>query len=269
LIANYGYIFLLVSRALEALERKHRDLRRQITSGFDEELLRDLPRGQDDPSMVALGQIYENPQYEASLAIFPATVPYFKRLRAMMLKGISFRDSEQALSELRNRFEDDLQNVLFFRVDPAYRAYYGNNQAFGGQVASILPSAGDDIESAGQCLALGQGTAAVFHLMRVMEVGLRALGGLLGIPYAPSWESYLRQINANVSADHKTKPPEWKRDEAVFKEILGDLIAIKTAWRNPTMHVTRRYSQEEAAQIYQAVRLFISRLVTKLPLEPS
>jgi hypothetical protein len=30
----------------------------------------------------------------------------------------------------------------------------------------------------------------------MMECGLKGLARLLGIPYAPSWESYLRQIQA-------------------------------------------------------------------------
>ena len=51
--------------------------------------------------------------------------------------------------------------------------------------------------------------------MRVMEAGLKALAKLLDIPYAPSWESYLKQINDKIAAKHKDKTPEWKADEAI------------------------------------------------------
>ena len=100
------------------------------------------------------------------------------------------------------------------------------------------------------------------HLMRVMEVGLKALAAspLLGIPYAPSWESYLRQIEAKIAQPHKQKPRLWKRYEAFFRDVSGDLISIKQAWRNPTMHVVRKYSTEEAQEILVAVKLFMERL---------
>lgn len=107
------------------------------------------------------------------------------------------------------------------------------------------------------------GTACVFHMMRVMEVGLKALAKALGIPYAPSWESYLRQIDNRISAKHKTKGIKWKRDEAMFRNLHGDLQAIKIAWRNPTMHIVRSYSPEEAEDVYRAVRTFMKHLSKK------
>jgi hypothetical protein len=112
-----------------------------------------------------------------------------------------------------------------------------NTSGYNSQVADRFPSATHDIAEAGKCFALGLGTATVFHLLRVMEIGLRALAVPLGIPYAPSWDSYLRQINARVADDHKTKNEEWKKDEPFYRDLAGDLLTVKTAWRNPTMHV--------------------------------
>jgi hypothetical protein len=135
---------------------------------------------------------------------------------------------------------------------------------FGQDVHDRFPSALDDIEGAGKCLALGEGTAGVLHCMRVMEVGLRALAGSLGIPYAPSWESYLSQISARIGAKHKTKGVKWKRDEKFYRNVSGDLLTVKQAWRNPTMHVGRKYSVEEADEVFKAVRTFMKQLGTKL-----
>jgi hypothetical protein len=100
--------------------------------------------------------------------------------------------------------------------------------------------------------------------MRVMEEGLKLLAKLLGIPYAPSWESYIRQISENISQKHRKKGIRWKKDEPFFKEVLGNLESIKIAWRNPTMHIVRRYDDEEAEQIFIAVRLFMQRLAGRL-----
>lgn len=167
-------------------------------------------------------------------------------------------------NDLLLRLEDDLEGQFFYYVPAERTSFYVQKNLFGETVPERLPEAMDDIESGGQCLALGQGTAAVFHMMRVMEAGLRRLAELLGIPYAPSWESYIKQISVRIEEKHSGKSVDWKKNEHFFRDILGDLQAIKISWRNPTMHIDRRYSPDEAAEIFAAVRVFIQRLLPKL-----
>ena len=117
------------------------------------------------------------------------------------------------VADLRLRLQDELKSQMFFHVRPEDVALYEGPSLFGEEVATIFIEAADDIEAAGKCLALRQGTASVFHLMRVLEAGLKRLAKKLKIPYAPSWEAYLRQINAKIAAQHRTKGVAWKRDE--------------------------------------------------------
>jgi hypothetical protein len=49
--------------------------------------------------------------------------------------------------------------------------YWDKEHLFGETVSQKFKDASGDIESAGNCLALGQGTACVFHLMRAMDGG--------------------------------------------------------------------------------------------------
>lgn len=177
----------------------------------------------------------------------------------------SYRSFEERLRGIQEVISDELSSHLFMRIQPEYRRYYEEKNLFGLQVPEKFPLAIRDIEHAGNCLAFGEGTACVYHLMRVMEVGLKALAKALGVPYAPSWESYLRQINDKISVKYKKKGIRWKRDEPFFKEIAGDLFTIKVAWRNPTMHIVRSYGVVEAEEIYKAVRSFMCRLAAKLP----
>jgi hypothetical protein len=170
-----------------------------------------------------------------------------------------------ALNELQNRAEDELDSLLFYQVPTERVEYCMLREPFGSEINERFPAAIDDIEGASRCLGFGQGTAAVMHLMRVMEVGLKALALALKIPYAPSWESYLTQIGNRIGAKHKTKGVRWKRDEPFYRDISGDLISIKQAWRNPTMHVWRKYSFEEAEEIFRAVKTLMQRLATGLP----
>jgi hypothetical protein len=86
------------------------------------------------------------------------------------------------------------------------------------------------------------------------------LAKALDIPYAPSWESYIKQIETKISEKHKHKGIKWKRDEPFFREVLGNLQTIKIAWRNPTMHIVRQYTPEEADDIFRAVRSFMRKI---------
>jgi hypothetical protein len=96
-----------------------------------------------------------------------------------------------------------------------------------------------------------------------MELLLRHLGNLMQIPYAPSWEAYITQITSKIKMKHRTKGIRWKRDEKFFSEILGDLEAVKIAWRNPTMHVRSVHTLEEAENIFRAVKTFARRLAER------
>jgi hypothetical protein len=169
-------------------------------------------------------------------------------------------------SDIDRRLRDELQLVNLYALDEDKIKYFAPAQVLYDQdVVDKFPLAVTDIEDAGKCLSLLQGTASVFHSMRVMEIGLKSLAKLLDIPYAPSWESYLRQINDKISEKHKDKTLQWKADEAFFRDLSGDLQTTKIAWRNPTMHIVRQYTPDEAEEIFRAVRGFMKRLSARLP----
>lgn len=170
----------------------------------------------------------------------------------------------QMFRELHLRFEDELARQLCFIVPRDKAKFYEGPHLFGDKVSEAFPSATLDIEEAGKCLALHRGTAAVFHLMRVTEAGLRQAAQALGIPYAPSWESYLRQLNAELSKEWKDKSPAWRKREPFYRDVHAHLHAVKLAWRNPTMHIVQHYTPDVAEEIFGAVRGFMRHLSTKL-----
>jgi hypothetical protein len=184
-------------------------------------------------------------------------------LERLSVEAPPWEERAAALKEIENRITDELEHRLFLYVPSERVLYYEAVDLFGPDVRAIFPSIGYDLEEAGKCLALSRGTAAVFHLMRIMETLLKHLGKLLSIPYAPSWESYIKQITSKIAAKHRTKGVRWKRDEPFFMDILGDLQSVKIAWRNPTMHVRSKYTLEEAEDIFRAVRTFAQRLAER------
>lgn len=164
--------------------------------------------------------------------------------------------------------KDEADSVLAWQV-PREKLIFFEREPFNPEVHAGFPSANDDIEEAGKCLGMGRNTAAVFHLMRVMETGLRALGKSLNDPNLdpkknPSWETILRKCDQELQKPHKDRASEWTADDAFFSTATANLRSVKDAWRNPTMHVERRYNDEEAQEVWNAARAFMRHLATKL-----
>lgn len=112
----------------------------------------------------------------------PMTEARRMRVVGVVEGGCTMAELQQQMTTLRETFEDELQSKLVLCI-PADRAkYFSNDNLFGGYVALALPRVIEDVDEAGKCFAAGRFTACVFHLMRVLEVGVQELASLLGVP---------------------------------------------------------------------------------------
>lgn len=173
------------------------------------------------------------------------------------------------INELRGRFKDELSAMFLFSLTPSEADRYSNPLKGWSEVADKFPSSNVDIEEAAKCLSLNRSTAGVFHLMRVMEIGLRVLGAALKNPDLdpktnPTWERILRKCDAELQKPRHERSPEWAADDLFFAEATANLRAVKDAWRNPTMHVEIVYDGERALDVWNSVRAFMRHLATKL-----
>lgn len=179
-------------------------------------------------------------------------------------------DIRREVDHYYTRLKDELGGSYFVVLSSQEAAWLNDPQPFGESVANAFPSANFDTDEATRCLAFGRGTACVFHLMRVMEVGLKALGARLAIDtqHKPGWEGVLKKAHGQMSLPNDKKDPDWIKEEDFLSEAVTMLTAVKTAWRNPTMHIEKTYTPEEAERIYDAVRGLMQRLAMKLHEEP-
>jgi hypothetical protein len=173
-------------------------------------------------------------------------------------------DFANKLDVLLERMRDELNSTTCFLVTVDRAKFFNNKQPFGEKVEQIFPKSIVDIEEASKCLGCARGTACVFHLMRVMEDGLRTVASVLGITYAPSWESYIKQIEVKLDLPWKKKSRLWRKQEPFFRDVLAHLHAVKVAWRNPTMHIVNHYTPEQAEDVFNAVRGFMRHLASAL-----
>jgi hypothetical protein len=171
-----------------------------------------------------------------------------------------FRSS---LYELRVTIDDELRSRLFLYVPSAMAELYEQPDLFGAVVHSKFGRASADIRSAGTCIALGQPTAAVFHLMCVLEVALDALSAALNLPYSQkNWEQILHAIEG------ETSKLTSRHDREFYSRAALEFKFFRDAWRNHTMHGRGRYDGKQAAEVFDHVKAFVVHLSSRLSERP-
>lgn len=181
-------------------------------------------------------------------------------------QSCTFEEMSRGLNVLHERIFDELGDTVFFHLSVDRAKYFREPWlTFGQRIIEVFPSIIKDVEEAGKCYATKRNTACVFHIMRIMEVGLHALANKLEVPTTiPNWDGILKKIETELQKKFDGKSPDWLGQEAVMSEAAAHLRTVKTAWRNPTMHVEQKYTDEEALDIYNAVRVFMGHLAEKL-----
>ena len=166
----------------------------------------------------------------------------------------------QTLEDLAQTVQIEMAAHLFMYIEPTKAYYYSGDNLFGSEVSACFPSIEYDIEEAGKCLALNRSSACVFHLMRVLEVGLYTMAEDLSIEnIQENWQNTIEQIEKAIRG--LPKPDERK---ASYADAATHFMYVKDAWRNRTMHVGRVYTDEKAQQIFDNTKGFMQALATRL-----
>lgn len=197
-----------------------------------------------------------------------STLAQVRRLKAIFLDTanqhkVNIVTLARDIMEVQVRLSDELEARMLFLLNPEEARYFTDSQ-FTPKVAQRFPGAVFDMDEAGKCYATERPTACVFHLMRVTEFGLHAIGKLIGIEeQRPNWEPIIKKIDAELKADYKDR--QFKGSADLLANISTHLHAVKVAWRNRAMHVETKHTTEEAREIYGATRGLMRYLAETLP----
>jgi hypothetical protein len=211
----------------------------------------------------------QNHELQISEAYIGDVVMHLKSLHGRK-QDFSINRFVHYVDGVEERICEELHSSWFFRIPKTKVGYYaGPRERLGQAVIDAFPSAIYDIEEAGKCYATERYTACVFHLMRVMEFGLHSLSLSLNDPNLNpkknrSWDSMLKKCDGELRKNFNERCDEWRRDDQFFSNVTANLRAVKDAWRNPTMHVEKKYTGEEAFDIFNSVRAFMRHLAAKL-----
>jgi hypothetical protein len=212
------------------------------------------------------------------------------RIKATLIKRhlnhIGSSDVSSLETELRNTQEQlvgELWQQKFFRVRADRTSFIDNENLLGVAALASFPSAKSDILEAGNCMAAERNTAAVFHLMRAVEWGIRAFCVHMGfrklksrikktgeVVYTPieysQWENTLHELQGRV--DRKIgeirRGPQKQKDQEFYYPALQELRAIRDAWRNHLMHTRATYNREDAMAILSHVQRLMCMLATRV-----
>jgi hypothetical protein len=168
--------------------------------------------------------------------------------------------------------KDDLDICMFshrfIQVESLVRNYLDAVGMF-GKIISAFPSAKPDIQDAGDCIAVALNTAAVFHLMHVVEWGLRALCVNLKVTkikkgpmeYA-TWDDILKKLPDAVDAkvNAMSRGPKKQKAQEFYYPALKEIRGFKDAWRNHIMHTRASYTLEDALAVFSHVQRFMQGL---------
>ena len=108
----------------------------------------------------------------------------------------------------------------------------------------------------------------MYHLSGAVQEALECLSRQLKVPLDPTtdtWNGLINKIDSAFKAKQASSPKKtWKALEPFYSELVSDIKAIKNAWRNPTMHFRRIYSDTQAEKVYGRVQEFMIHASTRL-----
>ncbi len=183
-----------------------------------------------------------------------------KKLRARK-NPIKGNEMVSLNSEINNVLDFEVGDIDFYCLNSGANEYYNpKSPLFGEKVENRIPNASNDISEAGKCFATGRYTATVFHLMRAMEAAVQELSKSLRIAKIDrEWGKLLSDIGSKIEEMEKGEERnKWSHAHAT-------LYHVKQAWRNETMHPKATYTEEEAKEVFDAVKAFMRHLATLLP----
>jgi hypothetical protein len=199
---------------------------------------------------------------------------------------------QEMLAEFRRRIQEDLEDRLFFCVyddgllsrffTRQTNEYFGESvlvikhadELFDKEIANRFPATINDIEDACKCFVFDRFTACVFHLMRIVEVGVLKLAKLIDYQDPkPSWGTILDKVDKYaLRTKYADLPPKIQPHVELLRSFLPHMQAVQRAWRNNVSHVedriipaSEKLTPEDAKEIMEATQSLMKHLAKELP----
>ena len=182
-------------------------------------------------------------------------------------QSFTIKSIGNVLSEIESRFADQLSDMQMFCLSENESIYLQRADELIERpgFATLFPQASFEVEESAKCYLYGRYTASVFHAMRVLEYGIRALSMRLNVedvlkPSDRKWGSILKTIASRIDELWPRNKAEGSEEAVKFRALHATLDAVKHPWRNSTMHVDTIYTPDDAIHILRCTAYFMKGL---------
>lgn len=192
--------------------------------------------------------------------------------RYVLLKH-TVADLLREMGEIDFSIGKDLGDKQFLCLLEDEAKYYDKPELFGPKVKTNFPDANKEITEAGNCYATGNYTACVFHLMRAVEHGARAMVKALKVRRRLSrpvelcqWGELLTAMEQGLAtaATGRRRSVVVSEKSEFFNHAVAQFRNFKDAWRNNVSHTKKRYEPGETKDIMNNTRQFMQHLALRI-----
>lgn len=243
--------------------------------------LAELARMCETGLIVSVGAVIESLDISCNMLELVSAEKQIERIRLELShnKNVQSVAAAPLLAELHRRIREDLEESVFFQLETHHvRACFNRGrdedreitleektaaEFFGPEVLARFPSATFDIDELRRCWFLDRDTAAVFHAMRVLEIGLQSFARLFGIQSDhANWHKIIVSIESAIRdmPNDPTRKKDWQDAQAFYSKAASHFRFLKDAWRNYCVHAHEKYTGQEARSIVDNVRDFMREL---------
>lgn len=171
---------------------------------------------------------------------------------------------------LRDTIETELSEHLFYQYPKAKGEKLRTWKDDWAACVTAFPSTQVDIFSATDCYALQHNTACVFHCMRILENGLKALAASVGLTFdVQQWKNIIDLIEVEINKIRQNGIPGLGKAEKdarlqFLSEAAKEFSYFKDGWRNYVSHNKLAYDEHQALGTLEHVRGFMNQLSKQL-----
>jgi len=186
-----------------------------------------------------------------------------ERLEARLNSGLTYTDLYAEVRVIKEMVEDNLKGQFIYRYSNERSAKIRSWQIDWATVLKAFPSAEKDIKSAIDLWALSHPTASVFHVMRIIEIGIGCLAKDVGRTFdVQNWQNIINEIDSEIKKLGKTLQKGKSKNERLqfLSEATSELTFLKDGWRNYVSHNKVKYFDEDAYSALEHGHRFMKKL---------
>lgn len=176
--------------------------------------------------------------------------------------------TEEEFELLISAIISEQKTRLFLYVPDHQSSFFENPKLIDESVQKQFPSVTPELRKAANCFALGFYTAAVFHSVRAVEIGMREIAKSLSVSFSypleqANWFQVVNQIEAKIKEiGNLPKTADKDKNLNFYSEVAMQFRYFNDAWRVRASHAREDYDEIEARAVVEHANSFFN-LVSK------